>query len=170
MDNNLALFLIHNIFLTNNQISIFFKKKELEVVGVSIPVWVNAKTAETSEPALEVFCKYVIKQHKEESEIEILKNGYQITFCNKKNRKPPKINFEELSGMTMEQRINFENKRNKWLKDNSKIVLENLKSGYYRTEIKKIDQTFDKLPNCIIDVQHVIEIKTIEKLEKSLVI
>ena len=169
MDNNLALFLIHNIFLTNTQIEYFFKKKEIEVVGVSIPVWVNAKTSETSEPASEIFCQYIIKQHRKESDIEFLKNGYQISLCNKKNKKPKEINFEELSNMTKEERKEFESKRNKWFKENSKIILEYLKNGYYRTEIKKINQTFDKLPNCLIDVQHIVEIKTIDKLNQSLV-
>jgi hypothetical protein len=170
MDNNLALFLIHNIFLTNNQIESFFKKKEIEVIGISVPVWVNAKTSETSEPAAEVFCQYVIKQHRKDSDVEILpKNGYQIFLCNKKNKKPKEINFEELSAMSAEDRKDFEKKRNKWFKENSKMILQDLKNGYYRTEIKKINQTFEKLPKCLVDVQHIVEIKTIEKLKESII-
>ena len=45
-----------------------------------------------------------------------------------------------------------------------------LMSGYYRLEVKKYDQTFEKIRGYSVDCQHIIEIKNINKLISSLVI
>lgn len=53
---SLTLSVSHNVFLNRTQRYDLFDNKEIEVVGVSVPVWFyNEKT---SEPGHEVFCKY----------------------------------------------------------------------------------------------------------------
>ena len=48
----------HNIYLTHEDRYALVKGQTVESVGVSVPVWFIKGT--TSEPAVEVFCKYVL--------------------------------------------------------------------------------------------------------------
>lgn len=76
-DNSmLTLHVHHNIFLTREERYALHEGKELEVVGVSSPVW--AFGISTSEPAKEVFCKYYLKNTKMDVPIEIVKEGYVV--------------------------------------------------------------------------------------------
>lgn len=54
---NLTLSIAHNIFLKSEERYLLHIGKEIEVIGVSTPVWFYKKT---SEPANELFCKYKI--------------------------------------------------------------------------------------------------------------
>lgn len=170
MINKLALFITHNIFLTNNQIDQLLNNNSISTTGVSVPVWLNAKIPKTTEPAAEFFCKYEINNNENENQnIEILEDiGYKINLPNKKVL-PPKTPLN-LSTMSYEERIKYENKINKWWKTHgeSENLLSLQKTGYLRIVIQKLDQEF-KLKNSIVDVQHIIEIKTMESLIKSIV-
>ena len=68
----------HNIFLDRDQRYAIYEGNEIEVVGVSVPVWIEK--GETNEPASEVFCKYSIKcdNRSFQKNIEILEDGYEI--------------------------------------------------------------------------------------------
>lgn len=66
----------HNIHLTRDQRYALHEGIELVVVGVSVPVWFQDNM--TSEPGKEVFCRYYIKNPKEDCPIQILENGYEI--------------------------------------------------------------------------------------------
>ena len=80
MNNNLALFLTHHIFLTDKQIKKLFDKQNISILGYSVPVWVNAKTSETTEPAMEFFCQYEI-DISNKNDIELVnKKGYKINL------------------------------------------------------------------------------------------
>jgi hypothetical protein len=68
----------HNIHLTREQCYLLNEGTDIVVVGVSVPVWVSNKL--TSEPAKEVFCKYYIKNPKQEIPIKIFSDGYEITM------------------------------------------------------------------------------------------
>jgi hypothetical protein len=76
---NSILCVSHNIFLTREQRYDIYEGKQVEVVGVSVPVWFYNKN-ETSEPATEVFCKYVIANDNKNQPkgIEITEEGYEI--------------------------------------------------------------------------------------------
>lgn len=172
MPNKLALFVTHNVFLTNNQIEELLKNQIIKTFGVSVPVWINPKNAKTTEPALEFFCEYEIQNTKEEfGDVIFFEKGYKILLPNPKWKPPKKMNLEDLVSLSEKERINYEKKRDKWWKENPRpMSLENLnKSKYFRTQIKKLDQIFDDLENCLVDVQHTIEIKTVESLISSLV-
>lgn len=171
MPNKLALFVTHNIFLTNNQIEDLLKNNFLNAFGVSVPVWINPKNAKTTEPAMEIFCEYELENTQEEfGDVKFTSSGYKIFLPNPKWKLPKSIGLEELSSLSEEERKVYEKKRDKWWKDNEKpMSTNNLKtSKYFRIQIKKLDQIFDKIENCLVDIQHTIEIKTIESLEKSL--
>lgn len=168
--NNLALFITHHIFLSKKQIEDLYNNNSIETIGHSVPVWVDAKTGETTEPAKEIFCNYKINNTKEyEKNVEIIRRkGYELFLPQLNTWQPPeKIEFDKLSQMTSEERIEYNKKRDLWWKKNPKpLTIEDLvKSGYLRFEVKVLKQSIDKY-QCA--VQHVIEIKTIEDLESSL--
>jgi hypothetical protein len=172
MINKLALFITHNIFLTNDQIEELFNNNYIKTIGVSVPVWINAKNAKTTEPALEFFCEYeIINDKNEKEDVQIIeKKGYKIFMPNSNWKSPKPNNIQELCDMSQEERVAYEKKRDKWWKEHPEPMnIDNLKkSNYFRMQIKKLDQDFNKLKNCIVDVQHAIEIKTIDSLMKSL--
>lgn len=169
--NNLALFVTHSIFLTKEQIEALLEKKSIETTGYCVPVWINAKTGKTTEPASEIFCDYLIHNiSKKSKEIEkITKKGYEIFVPQNKKWKPPEeINYEEISNLSSEERQLFLKERDKWWFDNPKPPsVEDLKNGYLRFEIKKTDQ---KIYQKKYSAQHVVEIADIDRLKKSLTI
>lgn len=172
MPNKLALFINHNIFLSNEQYKELEKNKKIKTLGVSVSVWVNAKTTKTTEPAIEFFCDYEISGEEDckEENIKITKNGFKIILPEKIEIKNPKdISFEELSKMSKEEREYHERKRKRWwLKNVEPVNLSLLlRTKNLKFKIKKLDKNFSKL-NAIADVQHSIEISTKEELIKSL--
>lgn len=172
MPNKLALFINHNIFLSNEQYKELEKNKKIKTLGVSVSVWVNAKTTKTTEPAVEFFCDYEICGEKDckEENIKITKNGFKVTLPEKIEIKNPKnISFEELSKMSKEEREYHERKRKRWWLKNIEPVNLGLllRTKNLKFKIKKLDKNFSKL-NAIADVQHSIEISTKEELIKSL--
>lgn len=170
--NSLALFTTHNIFFNNQQLNKLLDKGHIKVVGVSVPVWVNAKTSKTTEPGKEFFCQYEIYINQRERDVIVTKKGYIIHIESSSWKQPGKINYEKISKMEEEEKKIFFEKRDKWWKKNSRSIeiYDMIRSGYYRIEIKKYDQIFKKLNQYSVDCQHVIEIKNTERLLSSLVI
>jgi hypothetical protein len=169
--SGLALFVTHNIFFNKQQISNLLKKNCVKLIGVSVPVWVNAKNSKTTEPAQEFFCKYEIYKEQRENDVVITKNGYVIHLAKSDWKNPAKISYKNLSNMEEEERLLFLEKRDKWWKKNQKPhdIFDFEKTNYFRMEVKKIDYKFEKLHGLTVDCQHVVQIKTIEKLLSSLV-
>lgn len=167
MINKLALLISHNIFLTNDQIETLIQNRFLQCEGVSVPVWVNAKNGKTTEPASEVFVNYEIFTNCDLEDVEITKKGYKISIP-KLNWKPPKPMIDT-SDLEEEQRKYYERKREKWWREHpAPMNIDSLdKTKYFRIQIKKLDQEFSKL-NAKADIQHTIEIKTIDSLIESL--
>jgi len=99
----LALTIHHNIRLTRAQRYELHEGTDVEVVGVSVPVWFMGKA--TSEPAKEVFCKYYIKNTKREHPIKMLSNGFEITLPNRPGSRPDKeISNDEWREMRQHQK------------------------------------------------------------------
>lgn len=68
----------HHIHLNKEQRYAIHAGEELVVTGVSVPVWYLNKV--TSEPAKEVFCRYYIKNDKEDTPVLVQKDGFEITL------------------------------------------------------------------------------------------
>lgn len=70
----------HNIWLNKEQRYSLHEGNEINVVGISIPVWIfEDKT--TNEPAKEIFCKYKLINNKNfDAPIKITEDGYEITI------------------------------------------------------------------------------------------
>lgn len=82
----LTLAIYHNIHLTRDQRYHLHAGLDLEVVGVSIPIWFNNKIS--NEPAKEVVCKYKLRNTKENMPIEFEPDGYLINIPHKPGVNP----------------------------------------------------------------------------------
>jgi hypothetical protein len=75
----LTLNVSHHIFLTKEQrYEIGLNRNEVEVVGVSVPIWLHA--GRTNEPGREVFCKYRIRITREAISVQTHEEGYIINL------------------------------------------------------------------------------------------
>lgn len=74
----LSLSIQHNICLTREEAYALHRGEEIVVNGCSVPVW--HKDGVSSEPAKEVFCRYVLRNIKEESPVKIIDCGYDIVI------------------------------------------------------------------------------------------
>ncbi len=89
--NSLTLTVSHNIFLDRTQRYDLFDNKEIEVIGVSVPVWLHK--GKTSEPGHEVFCKYKLIPTKFTLLVKHNSVGYDIYLPHEThNTKDDKIN------------------------------------------------------------------------------
>lgn len=68
----------HYIYLTREQRYAVFSEEQVETVGVSVPVWF--KGGNTSEPAKEVFCRYIISNDRSVNGVELFDEGYLINL------------------------------------------------------------------------------------------
>ena len=77
--NLVTLSIVHNIFLTRDQRYSLNQGNRLLITGVSLPVWFFK--GDTSEPAEEVFCKYILLNQKDKpTSITETKRGYKINL------------------------------------------------------------------------------------------
>jgi hypothetical protein len=168
--NNLALFVTHHVFLTEEQISSVVSGTSIETTGHCVPVWVDAKTGRTTEPASEVFCCYKIHNNKERAcDVDVLeKVGYELYLPDASGWSPPEeMDFEKIARLESEERQNLLKERDKWWFNNPRPAdAENLKSGYLRFEVKKTKQKTGKRE---YSAQHIVEIASLSRLENSLV-
>jgi hypothetical protein len=79
-DPRLLLTISHYIYLTREQRYQAFEGQTLEVIGVNVPVWF--KGGSTSEPAKEVFCKYIISKELDTFGLSTFEEGYKINLGN----------------------------------------------------------------------------------------
>lgn len=75
----LTLNVSHNIFLTKQQRYDLCKiDTVVETIGVSVPVWFYK--GRTSEPAKEVFCKYILSINDNKNAIKKFAEGYIVNL------------------------------------------------------------------------------------------
>lgn len=74
----LTLTISHNIFLTREQRYSISNKETIEAIGVSVPVWFYR--GNTSEPAKEIFCRYVLTNNAKSDPIVPIVEGYKINL------------------------------------------------------------------------------------------
>lgn len=168
--NNLALFVTHSVFLTKDQIDYLAQGFSLDAIGHCVPVWVDAKTGGTTEPASEIFCNYTIhNSHRRKSgDIEVVpKKGYEIFLPTAEDWSPPEpVDFDKISSLPSSERELLMKERDKWWFSNPRPPdIEDLVRGYLRFEVKKIKQKINRKE---YSAQHVIEIGNIKRLEDSL--
>lgn len=109
----LKLSIIHSIFLNEEQINSLRSGQDVTVIAPNLPVWSYGLI--TSEPAEEVFCKYIISPNSENNNnsIKTLKDGYKIylpDYCQPMNLELTQEQFNSLSEIDKQNCIFTENK------------------------------------------------------------
>lgn len=159
----LILSISHHLYLTRDERYSLIEGKTVNIVGVSVPVWIKDQGIST-EPAVEVFCNYELTNSKR-APISFKKDGYRINVpqLSETDKARPKLSNEEWRKMTEEE-------REKYYKDNPAPLcadwLRDIKDGggmhlHFR-EHNKIFQDKD-----FLEVYHYIHIDDISKLEES---
>jgi hypothetical protein len=106
----LTLIISHHIHLEKPERYKLAEGNEISVVGVSVPVWFFK--GNTSEPAAEIFCKYLLTNKPNEFPICMYEQGYRVNLqqvpSSLELRKKPK-NWDEFN---QQQRIDWYKKYN----------------------------------------------------------
>jgi hypothetical protein len=168
--NNLAIFVTHSVFLAKEQLERLLSGVSVEAEGHCVPVWVDAKTGKTTEPAPEIFCLYKINSNKDQkSDLKIMtRKGYEIFLPTITDWKPPEeINYEEISGWSSKDRMDLMKERDKWWFSNPKPpMVSDLERGYMRFEVKKYQK--GRIKGKRYSEQHIVEIAEWDRLFSSL--
>jgi hypothetical protein len=134
----LKLTINHNIYVSREQSYLLHQGKEITTIGASVPVWFYNKVS--SEPAIEVFCKYYIKNPKKEIPIKILEDGYEIN-----------LPFEEKSIDSKEI--------------SSKSLLDICDGGSEFLNYRELNKVLVK--DKTLSIMHYVTINRLEKIEKT---
>jgi hypothetical protein len=160
----LSLTIHHNIYLTKDQRYAIHRQEDVEVIGISVPVWYVNKV--TSEPAKEVFCRYILKNPKKEVPVIILEDGYEISVPYREGTQL-EISDEEWRTLLREDPDKLESLyRGTVQEKTSKNLLDFADGGSeclsYRelNKVKKRDQ--------LLNIMHFINIDKIEKLTNTI--
>jgi hypothetical protein len=161
---NFTLTISHCIYLTKEQRYDLIKRKEIEVIGVSIPVWFCK--GKTSEPAMEIFNKYIITNDPDDSPIESYAKGYKINLPQLPKDfhpidRPSLENWEKMTAMD----------RDRWNKENpippsADDLMDAEKGGVGALYFKRHSKLKDAGKK--ISLIHIVEIKSLKILLESL--
>lgn len=157
----IALSILHNVFITPEDIQKLKNKEDVTVVGCSVPVWYSRGT--TSEPAEEVFCRYKLTTKSELLPVRIMKTGYHINIpAWPEDYKEPDMPVEVWKKLS-------EREREVWMHENQvppslKRLLPIEEGGNNKLLFKEIQG--DRVKKDIII--HVIELKTMDYLESTI--
>jgi hypothetical protein len=73
-----TLTVCHYLYLTREQRYALHEGQELEVTGITVPVWFHK--GNTSEPAQEIFCKYKLTNDRQGTRVVNNAEGYEINM------------------------------------------------------------------------------------------
>lgn len=160
----------HNLFLTRDQRYDLVNGKTIEVTGVSVPVWVckddSVGKGYTSEPAVEVFCKYVVTNKPNRTPLHKIEGGYQVNLPQLPEDyvEPKRISDDKWREMSEEE-------ISEWYEENKKPVtadnLRDLKDGgaaYLRFEEYNMEKAKDRF----VTLGHYIKIDDIDSLHRTI--
>lgn len=140
-----TLTISHYIYLSKEQRYSLHDGQEIEVVGVSIPVWFHKGS--TSEPAKEIFCKYKLTNEKTNKVIVLMNEGYVVNL-------PQKVEKEDVTDETP------------IFTASSEKLLDVADNGSEHMEFRQYNKV--KQGSREFNVVHFVEIKTLETLVNTL--
>ena len=159
---NTTLAISHNLYLTREERYAWYAGDDLEVIGVSVPVWFHKGL--TSEPAVEVFVKYKLLNRNENIFIKQVEDGYEIII-------PPKAE-NDTSVPDAIWKDFTEQEREDWYRENEPLpsiqnVLDVKDGGSSYLAFRQLNKA-ERAPKKTITLVHFVEIKPIEDLLKTL--
>ena len=160
------LTITHNIFLNDEQRELIAKGESVEVTGVSLPVWIckdqKNKRGFTTEPALEVFCKYRLTNVPRPKVVCRTQEGYQINLPQlpKGYKEPERISNDDWRKMSKAQ-------QQSWYEKNRRPPTgENLKGKHGRLSWKEVGQ--EKIGDKTVDIMNYIVIDQMNSLTTTI--
>lgn len=147
----LVLSILHSIFLSEEEALRLINGEEVQVVGVSLPVWYSK--GNTSEPAEEVFCKYVLTNKPEYIPVKTENDGYLVNI--------PSITEQPKDWEKMPEHQKIE-----WTSKNVEGLLPKSKNGNEYMHFKEFNKI--KKKGKFSTIVHVFEIKYMKSLIESL--
>jgi hypothetical protein len=162
----LMLIISHNIALTREERYKLVNKEKIEVIGASVPVW--HYKGDTSEPAVEVFGKYYISNEDGRSNVKGVKDGYLVNLPQMPENweEPYRPTNDEWRSMTASEQEGYrEILRNYPRSANNLRDVSDKGSQYLSWE--EHNKIKEKDRNC--SVSHIVEIRTVESLEESII-
>lgn len=159
---NTTLAISHYLHLTKTERYAWQSGQIIDVVGVSVPVWFYKGVS--SEPAVEVFCRYRLLTSSEGIIIKHVKDGYEITIPQKPSKEwvplPDEV-WNVLSSQEQEQ----------WYEKNEpepslKMLLDIKDGGGQFLAFRQYSKV--RKNKKVLNVVHFMEIKDMENLTKTL--
>jgi hypothetical protein len=161
---SVTLALVHNIFLTREQRYNLHAGKTVQTSGVQVPVW--HQRGYTSEPATEVFCRYVLNNKPDgDTEIEMNSWGYEFNLPQSVAKQLPKIDPNQWRAMTRDQQDEWYNQFPQVPTSRNLLEPEHGGSG----NISFNQKALSKANGVPVNVLHYVRIDTVEALKESLV-
>ena len=162
---SVTLAVVHNIHLTREERYTLASGTSIQVVGAQVPVWHSRGI--TSEPAVEVFCRYVLHNSPDRDE-EIDQNswGYEFNIPQPSDKYPPRpqLSDEEWLAMSSKDIEKFNSKYPKIPTATS--LLDGSEGGSKRISFNQKGRT--EANGVPINVLHYVRIEPIEDLVESL--
>jgi hypothetical protein len=158
---NITLSVVHQIFLNKEERYKLVKKHLVETIGVSIPIW--SSNTFTTEPAEEIFCKYILMNDDNPTNIERFAEGYLINVPGKM-KLPRYPSDEKWRAMSRQDQEDWYDKHDVPITIKHLLDIKDGGSEYLRFQLHNIMQYKEHL----INVFHYIEIKDMELLKDSL--
>lgn len=164
------LTVLHNIFLTKKERYELVNGKTVEAIGVSVPVWIckddSIGKGYTSEPAIEVFCKYIITNKTNKAPIHKIEGGYQINLPQLPSDyvSPKRVSDNTWRNMTREQQA-------RWYEENkTPDTANNLRdtSDGGSCCIRFEEYNMEKAEDRFVTLGHYVKIDSIDSLEKTI--
>jgi hypothetical protein len=148
----------HSVYLTRDEAYALYEGANIEVIGVSIPIWIIE--SKTTEPGIEVFAKYKIMNQNKGISVKYNAEGYEITLPKHHIQKGHLIPEEIYNSLPEEDQLKFQEPR---------LCIENLldiPEGSEWLAFRQFNniQVEDKLA----DLVHYVEIKRINDLLETI--
>lgn len=160
----LVLSIHHSIYLTREQRYALHNQMDVDTVGVSVPVW--RMKDKTSEPAREVFCKYMLRNPHKEIPIKIMTDGYLLCLPYRLSvkKRQRSMTSEEWTALSQEQREAY---YTSIPKDMSSESLLDIADGGSQSLIYRESNKI-KSQNQFMNIIHYVNIYDMNYLDKSM--
>lgn len=157
-----TLAISHNLFMTKEQRYAWHAGEPIDIVGVSVPVWFYKGVS--SEPAVEVFCKYKLLNDPEGIYIRHIEDGYELTVPQSPQKEFVPLDDEIWKTLSTEE-------QEKWYEENEptpslRMLLDIKDGGSSYLAFRQYSKV--RKNKKILNVVHFVEVKDMQDLTQTL--
>ena len=159
---NTTLAISHYLHLTKEERYAWQEGEVIDIIGVSIPVWFYKGIS--SEPAIEVFCKYHLVSSPEGIFIKHVEDGYEITIPQTSPVEFTPLPDDAWASLSKEE-------QEQWYEANEpapslRMLLDNKDGGAKYLAFRQYSKV--RKNKKVLNVVHFMEIKDMEALTQTL--